>query len=135
MNVDLIEPIDVVIEQIDKTTTPYPSGVSGRKFPANHVERKAQLTIPAQVVHGDRDQKGNPTMLGTDEQRKGYIVIRYEDMTNLGITLKRGDKIVKMGQLDCELFLTISAGDPAAHIAGMFNLVRMFFSDRNPVGE
>lgn len=135
MDVDLIQPIDVIVEQIDKTATPFPSGVTGRKFPSNTIVRKTQITLPAQVVFGDRDQKGNPTQMGTDEQRKGYIVIRYADLASQNVTLQRGDKIIKMGQLNAELFLTHSSGDPAAHIAGVFNLVRMFFQDRNPVGE
>ena len=133
---DLIEEINVIIEQIDKTATPFPSGASGRKFPVNHVVRKSQITLPAQVVHGDRDQKGNFTQLGADEQRKGYILVRYEDLTNQGVELKRGDKIIKMGQFDVELFLTHSTGDPAAHFTGIggFTLVRMPFQDRDPVG-
>lgn len=133
---DLIEAIDVVIEQIDKDSTPFPSGMSGRKFPVNHVERKTQVTLPAQVVHGDRDQKGNFSQLGADEERKGYIVVRYEDLTDQGVELERGDKIIKMGQFDVELFLTHSTGDPAAHFTGIggFTLVRMPFQDRDPVG-
>ena len=133
---DLIEPIDIIIQQIDKTTTPFPTGVTGRKFPINHIERKTDITIPAQVVHGDRDQKGNFTQLGTDEERKGYVLVRYKDLTSKGVVLKRGDKIIKMGQFDVELYLTHSTGDPAAHFTGIggFTLVRMPFQDRDPVG-
>lgn len=133
---DLIETIDVIIEQIDKTATPFPDGQSGRKFPVNHVVRKTPFTIPAQVVHGDRDQKGNFTQLGADESRKGYILVRYEDLTNLGKDIERGDKIIKMGQFDVELFITHSSGDPAAHFTGIggFTLVRFPFQDRDPVG-
>lgn len=132
----LIEPINITIQQIDKTATPFPSGRSGRKYPVNHVERKVDVILPAQVVHGDRDQKGNFTQLGADEQRKGYFLVRYEDLTNKGIILKRGDKITKMGQFDVELYITHSTGDPAAHFSGIggFTLVRVPFQDRDPVG-
>jgi hypothetical protein len=133
---DLIEPIDVTIQQIDKDSTPYPTGVSGRKYPVNNIGRKVEMILPAQVVHGDRDQRGNFTQLGADEERKGYILVRYEDLVNKGIQLKRGDKIIKIGQLSTELYLSHSTGDPAAHFTGIggFTLVRYPFQDRDPVG-
>jgi hypothetical protein len=133
---DLIEPINVIIEQIDKSATPFPGGMTGRKFPVNHVVRNEPVTLPGQVVHGDRDQDGNFTQLGTDEERKGYVLFRYEDINKLNINLKRGDKIIKLGQLETELYFTHSTGDPAAHFTGIggFTLVRMFFQDRDPVG-
>lgn len=135
MNVDLIEPINVNIEQIDKDSTVFNDGLSGRNFPANTISRKSVITLEAQVVFGDRDQKGNITMLGADEQRKGYMVIRVSDLEDKKINLKRGDKITKIAQNETELYLTHSSGDPAAHINGVFNLVRMFFEDRDPVGD
>lgn len=134
VSVELIEPVDIIIEQIDKTNTPFPDGASGRKFPMNHVVRATPFIIEAQVVHGDFSQTQNHTQLGTDEQQKGYLVLRFEDLNNKGKTLQRGDKITKMGQLDVELYLSHSSGDPAAQIGGSFQLVKMFFLDRNPVG-
>ena len=133
---NLIQAINVTIEQIDKTLTQFGGGLSGRKFPVNSVVRKSAFTIPAQVVHGDRDQKGNFTQLGADEQRKGYILVRFEDLKNLGREIKRGDKITKMGQFNVELFISHSSGDLAAHFTGIggFSLVRIPFQDRDPVG-
>lgn len=135
---ELISPMTIEIEQIDKTTTPYNDGVSGRKFPVNNTVRSTPFQIPAQVVFGDRDQKGNFTQLGTDEQTKGYVVLDYTDLKNLGKVLKRGDRITKLiskqGEMNVELYFTTAQGDPAAHFDGEFNLVRMLFEDRKPVG-
>lgn len=132
---ELIEPIEVKFEQIDKGSTPYSSGLSGRREIINHVERDVEKTIQAQVVFGNVDQKTVPQEIGADEQVKGYLVVRYQDMLNLGVDLERGDKITQLGQLEVEYFLLHSQGDPAAHFTsiGGFTLTRLFFSDRTPV--
>ena len=75
MNLELIQSIPVTIEQIDKTATPFPTGISGRKFPVNNIARKTQIIIQAQVVFGDRDQDGNFTQMGASEQVKGYMLV------------------------------------------------------------
>ncbi len=132
---ELIEPIDVIIEQIDKAATPYSSGLAGRREHMGNVQRKTAITLPAQVAFGDVAMKTKFTQLGPDEQAKGYMVLRFIDLSNKGVTLKRGDKIIKLGQLDVEYFLLHSQGDPAAHFSSIgFSLLRMFFGDRNPVG-
>jgi len=133
---DLIESVPVEIEQIDKSATLFSSGVSGRSELLNNVVRKAKVTLPAQIVFGDSDQMSKFSRLGPDEQVKGYLVLRYIDLTNAGVVLARGDKIVKLGQLTTQLFLLHSSGDPAAHFSsiGGFTLFRMFFGDRTPVG-
>jgi len=134
--VELIEPIDVEIEQIDKDETPFSDGVSGRREHLGTIARKAKVTVQAQVVFGNTQQQTKFSQLGPDEQAGGYILLRYEDLANQGITLQRGDKIVKLGTLDRELYLLHSSGDSAAHYnsIGSFTLVKMFFGDRNPVG-
>ena len=59
------------------------------------------------------------------------------EKNRLSKILKRGDKIIKMGQINTELFILNEGGDPAAHFSGnnQFTLIRMFFSDRKPVGD
>lgn len=135
-NVQLIQPIDIIIERIDKVETTYSNGVSGRRYPQNYIARKTEISLPAQVVFGDNEQIANYTQLGTDEKVKGYCVLRYEDVNSKSIELLRGDKIIKIGQLNTELFFLHSSGDPAAHYTsiGTFTLFRMFFGDRQPVG-
>jgi len=133
-NPDLIEPVSVQIQQINKAQTPYSVGVSGRREVINHVVRNAMVTFPAQVIFANTEQKARYSQAGTDEQSSGYIILRYSDITAAGITLQRGDKIIKMGQLTTELFLMHGTGDPAAHFSSLgFTLVRMFFMDRSPL--
>jgi len=135
-NVKLIEPIDIVIERIDHMETTYSTGPSGRRYPQNYVARKTEISLPAQVVFGDNEQVPNHTQLGTDEKIRGYCVLRYEDVNSKGIELVRGDKVIKVGLLNTDLYFLHSQGDPAAHYSsiGTFTLFRMFFGDRNPVG-
>ena len=133
---ELIEPIEVQIRELNKGTTLYSDGVSGRREHFNKVNYDAAKTINAQVVFGDREMVTRFEALGPDEGVKGYLVLRYKDLIDGGFNLERGDKIIKLGQLDVEYYLLHSTGDPAAHFSsiGGFTLVRMFFGDRNPVG-
>jgi hypothetical protein len=137
---ELIESIDVEIEQIDKINTPYSDGVAGRRENYNHVVRKTKITLPAQVVFGKTPSDEAITLfksqLGPDEAIRGYMIMRFQDLADKGVALKRGDKIVKMGQLVVDLYVSHSTNDPAAHFSsiGGFTLLRVFFNDRNVVG-
>ena len=129
----LIEPIKVEIEQIDKDNTPYSTGVNGMNEHINHIAKKTKFEIDAQVVFGNTEQKTEFSQLGAKENVKGYMVLRYIDLQNLGKTLERGDRITKLGQFNVKYFLLHSTGDSAAHYSSLdFTLVRMFFDDRNP---
>lgn len=133
---ELIEPVFIKIKQLDKPATVYSSGVSGKREIMNAPVLGSEITLPAQIVFGDGDQKPNFSQLGTDEQSKGYLVLRYVDVTSAAVVLQKGDKITKLGQLDVEYYLLHTQGDPAAHFSsiGGFTLFRMFFSDRKPKG-
>lgn len=137
-DLELIEPMSIEIEQKDVDNTPFPSGISGRKFPVNHKAWKAPFRINAQVAFGERDMKGNHTQLGTGEIVKGYIIVLYKDLLADSIDLKRGDRITKLitkqEELDVELYFVTSLGDPSAHVDGQFGLKRIMFEDREPVG-
>lgn len=135
----LIEPIQITVEQIDKTETEFSGGLSGRREPLNSVVRKT-VSFPAQVVFGNTDQITDFSQLGPDEQSQGYLVVRYVDLKNLGITLRRGDKIVQMGTgngaMAVELYLLHTTDKPGAQFSSLqgFSLARVPFGDRNPVG-
>ena len=139
-DVDLIEPIDVVIEQIDKTATQFFDGLNGKREPANSIARKS-VTLPAQIAFGKTPSDDQVTfirtMLGPDETLRGYMIIRKADLVEKGVSLKRGDKLVKVGDLVLEnIFLAHSTNDPSSHFSsiGGFSLLKVFFLDRNPVG-
>jgi len=137
----LIQPIDLVIEQIDKVATPGGGGVSGRGEPRNVVIR-TEFTIQAQVVFGNVEQKMHSTQLGIDEESRGYAIFRTKDFEDAGKSVKRGDRIVKFidkdGKetiLEPKLYFTHSRGDLGGHFSsGGFAYTRILFIDRNPVG-
>jgi len=136
VSVELIQAIKVKIEQIDKTATPFSGGVAGRREHMGNIQRKIEITLKAQVVFRDVSIDLNFSQLGASEKTKGYLVLRMKDLKPKGVTLARGDKIIKIGQLDVEYFLIHTTGDPAAHFIGKdFTLVRMFFADRDPKGN
>jgi len=134
---ELIEPIVVTIQQFDEANTVTSAGLSGRHELLNVRAELPPFTLPAQVAFGDNSMKPEFQQIGVDEQAAGYLVLRFIDVQNAGVTLKRGDKITKLGQLDVEYYLLHTLGDPAAHFSsqGGFTLFRMFFADRNPAGS
>ena len=132
----LIQPIPVEISQINKSRTISSGGVSGRHETFGNVQRDVKFIIQAQVAFGNVEQVTLfNSMLGASERAGGYLVLRFVDLKNLGKTLNRGDKILKIGDITCDYFLLHSKGDPAAHFSaiGGFTLFRMFFGDRNPI--
>lgn len=135
-NPDLIEPVELVVESINKTQTPYSSGVSGRRETINHVVRDKFL-IPAQVVFANLDQDMQSTQLGASEKAKGYVIIRRKDLSAIGKQINRGDRIVQIhGEaLKQLLYFIHSVGDLSSQFSDTgFAFVRLFFSDREPVG-
>ena len=138
---ELIEPITLEVEAIDKAGTQFSTGVSGRREIINHVQRKT-FQIQAQVVFSNVEQKMHSTQLGIDEEQKGYVIIRPKDLEDLGETIKRGDRITKFidrqgreRSAESPLYFTHSVGDLSAHTSQLgFNFIRLFFIDRNPVG-
>jgi len=138
---ELIEPINLEIESIDKGETTYSIGPGGRREPINNIVRTL-FVIPAQVVFGNTEQVQHSSQLGTDEEASGYIIIRPKDLTDLGKTIKRGDRIIKFidsngGErvLSNPLYFVHSAGDLSSHFSGSgFSFIRALFTDRNPIG-
>lgn len=135
---ELIEPISITIKRINKTTTVYSDGVDGMSEDFGVVERFDDIVIQAQVSFDNTGQNPVYQSIGVDEQVKGYLVVLYKDLKNLGIEIKRGDKIVKMGlapnELNVEYYVLHSNGDPAAHFSAIegFTLVRIPFGDKVP---
>jgi hypothetical protein len=134
---NLIEPIDVKIEQIDKTILRPDRGPGNIPDSPLPVPRKTTITLKAQIVFIDSSIEQNHTQIGTDEQARGYLVVRFIDLSSQNITLKRGDKIIQVGNRPCEFYLVHSFNDSAAHFSSesSFTLLRVPFMDRNPIGD
>jgi len=138
---ELIEPIKVVVETLDKVKTPFSSGLSGRREAQNHKVRTEQI-YNAQVVFGNTDQKQHSTQLGTDEESLGYCIFLQSELDDIGKRPKRGDRIIKFIDqdgnetvLEDKLYFNHKLGDLGGHFShGGFGFVRLTFQDRNPVG-
>ena len=135
-NPDLIESVPILIETINKSQTPYSTGVSGKREIINHVVRD-QFTVNAQVVFADLFQGMESSQLGPSETAKGYVILRRKDLFDIGKQVNRGDRITQIrGEvLKQLLYFVHSVGDLSSHFSDTgFAFVRIYFSDREPVG-
>lgn len=106
------------------------------KEPVGQVYRKQKpIKLVAQIKIKDTDApvfaSGN-----ISEQSNGYLLFLTEDLKDAGVTLERGDNVVKIGEGDNErevdYFLTKFhwRGHYPAH--GGPTLLKAFFQDRQP---
>lgn len=126
---NLIHPIDIDIEQIDKGTTIYDPDT---REPIQQVNRTTLLTI-----------KGQPrwrSLSEVDMQRggdrvsaRGYIVFRKEDIDNASITIQINDKISRIGhQTGLDYYITrIEWIGHLPRFDGP-SLMKAWFDDRRP---
>ena len=131
----LIEPVTLLIESINKVQTPFSAGVMGRRETVNNVARE-QFSINAQIVFAS-EQMSQKTLQGSDEQAKGYALFRRQDLKDLGRNISKGDRIIKIQGEDLSqiLYFVHSVGDLSSHFTSVsFSYVRIFFTDRDPVG-
>ena len=125
---NLLHPVLVKIEQIDKTNTVYDSKA---REPIQQANRKVFVTIPGQVnwvrTESIQAQKG-----GIRETAQGYILFRKVDLDALNVVLDYGDRILKIGHLDVELY--VSDQEWQGHYADQNggSLLRAYFQDRKP---
>lgn len=141
---NLLNPVKVTISRIDKTETQWDS-VSRENI--NIIRRRPAFEIDAQIVYRkvfakgsldavtDIDGRMNEGIGGVSHNSDGYVLLRTVDLTSKGLTFNdivHGDKIIKLAQLDVEYFIV--GKRPAAHYTdrGGFQLIAVFFEDRNP---
>lgn len=125
---NLLHPVQIEIEQIDKTATVYDSKA---REPIQQAKRKTIVTIPGQInwvrTESIQAEKG-----GIRETAQGYILFRKVDLDAKDVVLEYGDRIRKMGHLDVELY--ISDQEWMGHYADQVGatLLRAYFQDRKP---
>lgn len=124
---NLLNPTTATIAQYDAPSTAMDHR---RRSPVTVVVKDAGFQIKCQVKWA-ADFFSNltePSKIGADEQQDGYIIVRTQDLETLGKTLKRGDRITKLGDQDVVLFiLRLEYG---SHYGGKFRLVKLWFQDR-----
>jgi len=128
MDPDLIHPIPVEIEQIDKGKTAYDDDA---REAVRTIGRSVVQKLEAQVSWSVKDEP-IPGKQGISEEARGYLLFRRNDLIGKSIIINRGDKIIKIGHDDVELF--ILGRTPAGHYPdqGGATLLQAYFGDRNP---
>jgi len=125
---NLLHPVPIEIEQINRSGTIQDDDY---REPIQQVSRNARVTIPGQVKWNS-DERLNPTKAGAEDESQGYVLFRYTDLNRLGVTLQQGNRIVKMGTVDVDVYIIQLR--PEAHYPdlGGPGTVKAFFRDRFP---
>lgn len=128
---NLLNALKIEIEKLDRAGTLQDNL---RREPVNKVKRSASFKIKAQVqwMSGANDTDNKPSHMpsGVDNPQTGYFIIRVKDLTALGQTLARGDKLVKIGSRAVSLFITDVNYHAQYEDQGDFTLIKANFTDR-----
>lgn len=124
----LLHPINITIEQTDEANTVYDEDT---REPVQQSTRRVTAVIQGQVQWGFSNNYTSQPQ-GAQETSDGYVLFRYRDLEAQGITLKREDRISKMGHLDVDVY--ISKLMPMGHYGDQngATMVRAYFQDRQP---
>jgi len=125
---NLLHPVPVQISQTDESETIYDDDM---REPVQQCVRGSTVTVYGQVKWG-MDQKYNSRRQGVEEDSDGYVLFRYVDLNAAGITIKREDRFLKLGNIDVDVYVT--GLRPEGHYSdqGGPTLVKAYFSDRQP---
>jgi len=88
------------------------------------------VSIRAQL-HWTRRQDLRPQQAGPQEKSDGYLVFLRQDLADLNYTPNHGDRVVSIEGQTVELYLK-DTGQQRGQYDQRFNLVRVYFEDRQP---
>jgi len=129
---NLIFPVKVTIEKTDKSATVQDHL---RREPINVMSRPSTFIIECQIKWAntatDKDNKTENTQPGVDDGQFGYIVVRTIDRKTKGVTIERGDRIIKLADRDVSLFVTNSTFHSHNEGTTDFQLEKYWFMDRS----
>lgn len=104
--------------------------------PIGKVVRDSEIILPGQIYW--QNQVFEAAKTGVQDRMTGYILFRWKDLTAQSITLKVGDKITKIGNIE-----NMPAGGPPFYIyrfeyRGHYpklgaTLVKAWFNSKQPV--
>lgn len=125
---NLLHPVPIEIEQLDKSATVYDSKA---REPIQQAKRKTIVTIYGQVnwvrTESIQAEKG-----GIRETAQGYILFRKVDLDAQSIVLDYGDRIRKIGHLEIELYISDQEWQGHYPDQNGGTLLRAYFQDRKP---
>lgn len=124
---NLIHPVWATIQKADRTTTAYDEDA---REPIRSVDR-ATVRVQAQVRYRSLSDP-DWLAIGPAENAKGYLLFRHLDLSRLGYTPKRGDRVTKLGKRVVEYYFLDE--DPAGHYPDQdgYTLLKVYFEDRRP---
>lgn len=132
----LIHPCQVTVERLVRDEIIFDHDAR-EPIPGPRTTTASTVTLPAQVFWSELDD-GEPQIGGVRELASGYILVRYVDQDlylGSGQRLKRGDRIISMGQLT-GLDLYIIRDVPCIHLpmggVATATAVKLWFRDRHP---
>jgi len=125
---NLLHPVPVDVEQLDKSGTIYDDDF---REPTQQVEHKTVVHLEGQVHWGEMKEVG-VTQAGVEENAAGYVVFRYVDLEAQSVVLRLNDRITRLGKLDTDLYITKLK--PSGHWPdqGGATLLKAYFMDRQP---
>jgi hypothetical protein len=124
---NLIHPVAVELRQLNRDKTHWDNRARESIGRAN---RDLPVVLQAQVIY-KRIEDPAADFEGVRHDSLGYLMFRYRDLEEAGITIKRGDKISKIGNRSTDFF--VKYFEDSAHYPeyGASFLV-VWFVDRDP---
>lgn len=135
---NLLHPVPVLIQQIDKTDQDTAGG-DGTWFdddfrePVQHVadDPAGAVQVNGQVKWG-MDEQLRTTLSGALAEADGYVLFRYVDLEAESIILKQNDRLIRIGKIDTDVYLVGLRPEGHYTDVGGATLVKAFFKDRQP---
>ncbi len=127
---NLLHPVPVIIQQKDDSKTFVDDNF---REPIQQAARQATKTVNGQPIWGSNTNL-RPGRGGPSEDSDGYVLFRVVDLQGQGITLQKGDRFIKSGSLDLDVYVTSLQCSGHWHDVGggTPTLVKAFFKDREP---
>lgn len=122
---NLLKPSVLVVESIDKANTIYDRRTREPIGDSQYIT----YSIKAQRTNVHR-QVPQFEQIGVNEQIRGWFLVRTRDLRRVGWTPRRGDRIIKFGNWDEEVYIVNT--EPQGHYRLGPTLMRLYFSDRRP---
>ena len=128
---NLLHPVPIVVEQINRGTTYYDTDA---REPIQFAARPTQVTVQGQVKW--RAQKRlEQHRGGVVEGASGYVLFRRVDLAAVGVTLDIEDRFARIGDVDTDVYINRLEWVGHYPDAGGPTLVKAHFQDRGPARQ